>query len=160
MITADELTILRKPEVQEYIREKQGRPRLGDLLLRKLTVFGELLDSQIWMEEKLWEIVCIRQESSISGYWYCVSENGEEWTLTDEQMIDETCYRIPDCISRDSSRPERGLWGMIDWDVIRAESVAHGELSIREWGSGGWMFWEMPRLALLKALEWQMGWKP
>ena len=89
MLTSEELVILRKPEVQKYIREKMGRCEAHDLL---------------WCD---------------TGYGFIYAS---------EKCASQTCHgcnhhliRIPDCISRDSVRPERGLIGMLDnsWEIIK-----------------------------------------
>jgi hypothetical protein len=136
MITPDELEILRKPEVQEYIREKMGLFNDGDMyeceFCHKLLVHNEEYTHD-----------CL---------------NGKE---PNNDLI------IPDCISRDSSRPERGLWGMLlafhypdlhynayanEWvvDLIEKDTLTRV----------GFHHADTPRLALLKALEWQIGRKP
>ena len=119
MITPDELEILRKPEVQEYIREKMG----------------ELVKDP--------------------HYHYFCTENGQT-----------VSYLLPDCISRDSERPERGLWGMVNPSKIERQVGFYGTVFFSVW-----VFWpemggfkridgDTPRLALLKALEWQIGRTP
>lgn len=130
MITPDELEILRKPEVQEYIREKMGQTERGDLLYNKINK-------------------CVE-----------VSSSRHEW----HSMF----LAIPDCISRDSKRPERGLVGMLDdsWEIIKPclsdkwmvrcldEQMGQGPDALSYVQNIS--FSGAPRLALLKALEWQI----
>ena len=129
MITPDELAILRKPEVQEYIREKMGQWDDGDL-------------------------------------YHCEIDGKERLILPDEDGMKRwpcCCHvlLIPDCISRDNERPERGLWGMLRTNgtkVSMLESENGVTLYIKLDGKWTASFVEStPRLALLKALEWQIG---
>ncbi len=122
MITGDELRILRKPKVQEYIREKMGKWEVGDLYYNPE----------------------IRRSLTVSMMW---------WSPCIEALY------IPDCISRDSERPERGLWGMIDWNELHLFVTEEGTLWIRD-KDGSTVAYNTPRLALLRALEWQIGRKP
>lgn len=136
MITTDELAILRKPEVQAYIREKMGKWEIGNLYL-----FAERF------------YVVDREKQSVLNYYY---------------QNDEKYIRIPDCISRDSARPERGLWGMLDdsWEIIKpclsdrwmvrclAEQMDQGPDALCY--TQNISFSGTPRLALLKALLWQI----
>ena len=62
---------------------------------------------------------------------------------------------IPDCISRDSSRPSRGLWGMIDWNGLSLFVTEKGTLWIRD-KDGSTVAYDTPRLAFLKALLFQI----
>jgi len=131
MLTADELAILRKPEVQEYIREKwNGKVRFCEQYL-----FQGFIN-------------------------HCLCQEGRK--ITPNMIL------IPDCISRDSKRPERGLWGMIDWSekaAIRVEfhNIPDGQVYLILWSESTDSedmkeshFVCTPHLALLKALEWQI----
>ena len=130
MITPDELEILRKPEVQGYIRECQGDPKGYDQF--------HCLTCGAYFQQK-------------DGDCHCNDYDSEKWIV------------IPDCISRDSSRPERGLWGMLlafhypnlhynayanEWvvDLIEKDTLTRV----------GFHHADTPRLALLKALLWQI----
>ena len=55
---------------------------------------------------------------------------------------------IPDAISRDSERPQRGLWGMIDWGVYNVSIDSDGEIRAK---IGTWE----PYRALLEILKFQ-----
>ena len=55
---------------------------------------------------------------------------------------------IPDAISRDPERPQRGLWGMIDWSQVYASIDRDGDLDT---GTGH----DSPYLVLLNTLKWQ-----
>ena len=132
MLTADELAILRKPEVQEYISEKwNGKVRFCEQYL-----FQGFIN-------------------------HCLCQEGRK--ITPNMIL------IPDCISRDSKRPERGLVGMLDdsWEIIKPclsdkwmvrcldEQMGQGPDALSYVQNIS--FSGAPRLALLKALEWQIG---
>jgi len=125
MITGDELRILRKPKVQEYIREKMGKWEVGDLYYNPE----------------------IRRSLTVSMMW---------WSPCIEALY------IPDCISRDSERPERGLWGMVDWKRWAISLGIDGSMVLDDMddpseGNRYSTDWNTPTLALLKALAWQEG---
>jgi hypothetical protein len=130
MLTADELAILRKPEVQEYIREKwNGKVRFCEQYL-----FQGFIN-------------------------HCLCQEGRK--ITPNMIL------IPDCISRDSSRPERGLWGCLKpfisggmnyYPYVDATAMSDQVMVGFRCGCASIMHWiGTPRLALLKALEWQIG---
>lgn len=142
MITPEELEILRKPEVQEYIREKMGELREYDRGFQH----GE--------------------EGTVLFFW---QDDGPLYSAFapdgryDPQAIADDFLRIPDCISRDSERPERGLLGMLNYDVV---------LSVDTYPEGNIYYVKLvenviqeqmvfqgstSRLALLRALEAQIG---
>lgn len=136
MITSDELAILCKPEVQEYIREKMGDIEAGDLVNYDTFpvqphVFSVDLDMLYDKNER-------------------------------DRLNDLAVSRIPDCISRDSERPERGLIGMLDgfYSLVKLRYYGIGWRVVIQKGtsSAAWRNFDanIPRLALLKALEWQI----
>ena len=59
-----------------------------------------------------------------------------------------TLIMLPDAISRDSERPQRGLWGMIDWGVYNVSIDSDGEIRAK---IGTWE----PYRALLEILKFQ-----
>jgi hypothetical protein len=140
MITPDELEILRKPEVQEYIREKTRDQEPGDSFLLKTRYFTV---------EKL-------TSTGIIAF----DKKGKRVEFQFHHLT--AAIQIPDCISRDSERPERGMWGMIDWEECMVSVASNGFLIVQKysWIEGDFRCCDMPRLALLKALEWQIGRKP
>lgn len=129
MLTADELAILRKPEVQEYIREKwNGKVRFCEQYL-----FQGFIN-------------------------HCLCQEGRK--ITPNMIL------IPDCISRDSKRPERGLWGMVESGIDKDDHemmyLSTGAFNPKEFvvgfnfkGKFIKVNGNTPRLALLKALLWQ-----
>lgn len=144
------------PEVLKYYKVLQpvfekvmGEWKTGDRMQRKCTVFGKEIDAKIWPESKMFEIITIHRQSSVEAYWHCQNEDGEERILTDQDMLSETCIRLP--LPIDSENPERSLLGMIthvyglhfngEYFVVTAYS---GEFDA-----------DTPPLALLKALAWQ-----
>lgn len=144
MITADELEIHRKPEVQGYIREKMGELREYDRGFQH----GE--------------------EGTVLFFW---QDDGPLYSAFtpdgryDPQAIADDFLRIPDPISRDSERPERGLWKMAGVDMLYEDGRlwwARVPLPDTAEVRGAYRsFCEpTPRLALLKALEWQIGGNP
>lgn len=100
MITKEELEILRKPEVQAYIREKMGPLVHGD---------------HVFLSGGHEDIFC---------------EDCKNYGVFSANIY-EGAILVPDCISRDSSRPERGLWGMIDWDIIASEMDEKGNMHLK-----------------------------
>lgn len=98
------------PAVQEKIREGMGEWKAGDWGYKKSTIFGEEIDSTIWSEDDRFEVVIVRQKSSVPTYWHCTNEKGEERTLTDQQMMDTTMIHLPQV--HDLMNEKRGLWGM------------------------------------------------
>ena len=98
-------------DLQSLFKEKMREWQVGDRAYRKCTVFGEELDSKIWSDDKRTEIITIRGQSSIESYWHCVNKNGEERTLTDQDLYSETCLRLPYTIN--DQNPKRGLTGFL-----------------------------------------------
>ena len=145
MITPDELEILRKPEVQGYIVGTLKYVVPGDVLFHIET---EQTFTVGKVNETEFQII-----PDLQGY---------EWQLKEHLRF---FLRIPDCISRDSERPERGLLKMSnceslceDYDGWWVRIPLYGDESKR--GAYKSFNGETPRLALLKALEWQIGRKP
>jgi len=148
MITPDELEILRKPEVQGYIVGTLKYVVPGDVLFHIET---EQTFTVGKVNETEFQII-----PDLQGY---------EWQLKEHLRF---FLRIPDCISRDSERPERGLVGMLDdsWEIINpclsdkwmvrclAEQMDQGPDALAY--TQNIAFSGAPRLALLKALEWQI----
>jgi len=70
---------------EEYIKmadcpEIQGswKPQIGDYILRRYTVFGEPLDSEIWPDKKTKEeINILHYHSDLPQYWHAVTPDGE-----------------------------------------------------------------------------------
>src|SRR5574343_1691090 len=81
----------------------------------------------------------------------------------EHQRIESYLYQydyliVPDCISRDSERPERGLVGMIDlFESLDYEAGEWFCYIYSEERKSRFFDGKTPRLALLKALEWQKG---
>jgi hypothetical protein len=158
-MTPAELEILRKSKVQEFIREKMGDIKSGDRLYHKTTIFGEELDSKIWPEDRRCEIIHVHSQSDIENYWHCRNDNGEERIFTQQQLLEVTCLRYPFAI--DDRNPERGLWGMIGGGHKRLSYNPAQEVKYCfEWFCNGHLeavFLDTPYLALLRALEAQIG---
>ena len=82
--------------------------------------------------------------------------NGYPTKLVDSRNIEDvisntsnmTLIMLPDAISRDPERPQRGLWGMIDWSQVYASIDRDGDLDT---GTGH----DSPYLVLLNTLKWQ-----
>jgi hypothetical protein len=127
MITPDELEILRKPEVQEYIREKMGEWQIRDVGYSDELGVGILHGNGLMYFDK----------AAINPEW-C------------KEII-----RLP--LAIDSDNPERGLWGMVDWYRFHiGDSVRNGSLWVLERGCV-WDTVATPYLALLRALAHQIG---
>ena len=118
--------------LQPVFRERLGDVRGGDRVYKHYTVFGEELDSVFWPNDDRNEIVYLRQNSTVSTYWRCKNEKGEERVLTDKEVMDTTCLRYP--LTVDDSSPEasrRSLYGMVDWKKYYQESHGpDGEIAI------------------------------
>ena len=140
-------------KLQPLFAKKMGPIQSGDRVYRKCTVFGEPIDEQIWPKDKMFEIVIVREQSSINSYWHCQNEKGEERLLTDQEMLVETCTRLP--LPIDPVNPERGLLGMLKgdqrmWSVGDRWWVAVNiEVGVKEYIEGEG---DSPTEALLKAL--------
>jgi hypothetical protein len=157
-----ELKYYSNPKMQEKFREKMGEWQSGDRIRRKYTIFGDPIDEQIWSKDKMFEIVIIREQSSIKTYWHCQNEEGYERTLTDQDMLSETCVRLP--LPIDPENPERGLFGMLEKEEFRGlypSTCEHqAEWTCRVYKEGTSIFYDSatPTLALLKALaeQWEI----
>jgi hypothetical protein len=70
-----------------------------------------------------------------------------------------TCSFLP--LPIDPRNPERGLWGMVDWDLFSTLTPRDGEwyvFGMNDRRTKGFCSeWCTPTLALLKALAWQEG---
>ncbi len=61
------------PEIQDL-----WEPAIGDYMLRKYTVFGEPLDSQVWPDkDQQEEISILHYHSSMEQYWNAVTPDGD-----------------------------------------------------------------------------------
>jgi hypothetical protein len=69
------------------------KPQPGDRIRYTRTVFGEPLDSEIWSD--MTEIVILRRESGVEGYWHATNPNGETRTMTTEDMLKTSCEWLP-----------------------------------------------------------------
>jgi len=84
------------------------------------------------------------------GDCHCNSDEAERW------------IRIPDLYSRDPDRPERGLWGMVDWKRWAISLGIDGSMVLDDMDDTSESNrystdWNTPTIALLKALAWQEG---
>ena len=82
------------PEIQEL-----WKPSIGDYMLRKYTVFGEPLDSQVWPgREQREEISILHYHTSIPQYWSAVTPEGEPRTVSfpdSSKMFKATSIWLP-----------------------------------------------------------------
>ena len=135
MLSPEELAILSKPHVQAFIRE-----RMGAIQKR---------DSLIYLRGP-----CFVSETIHPAYYRLQFESYQARNNYEKIFVDEKAIRIPRSI--DDERPERGLWGMIDWSSYELITTAGGELAI--WGrTMPRSVCDTPTLALLRALEAQIG---
>ena len=82
-------------EKAEKIQES-WLPTVGDWVWRKYSVFGEELNSQIWAEDKMHEIIVLHFKSSVEGYWAAVNKDGEERIFkTPEDLWKQTSIWLP-----------------------------------------------------------------
>lgn len=133
----DELAILRKPEVQDYI--KQFGYEKGDLVYRN-GYYGEI-------------VYAPAGEDFVTIRFYM--DNKKINLHFDEFLL------IPDCISRDSERPERGIVGILAGmdKIVRLHINDRSTCVEITWTSAKLIYREYaetPRLALLKALLWKI----
>lgn len=118
MITADELTILRKPEVQAYFHEMIGDKTPND------------------------QIICL-------GF-----RHPRIMLHRDHDLC--TCPGLYYPLVYDTKGTEQGLWGMVDWTLFHREISDSGMMLLynKEYNKLAHIY--PPRLALLKASEWQI----
>jgi hypothetical protein len=77
----------------EHSNELQSfwKPNIGDYILRRYTVFGEPLDSQIWKDPKdKEEIIILHYHSNLPQYWHSVTVEGKSRIFT----YQDTCTMI------------------------------------------------------------------
>ncbi len=118
--------------LQPKFREAMGMIRFGDWVHFKGGV-GPVTD---------------RQVNQGNGREYSIINAGFGWI--EEQYLD----RLP--LSIDPRNPERGLWGMVDWEMVDAEINHCGQIYVHPITNGH----RIPELALLKALAHQEGVMP
>lgn len=110
------------------------------------------------------ELALLRELQPVIRKNMSCMENGDRFHTIDDfggrlfvyydmgKLLDSDTW-IPDAISRDSSRPERGLWGMMGWNNARIiELFPSGNVCMQV---SGLVITDTPYLALLKALKWQ-----
>jgi hypothetical protein len=68
--------------------------------------------------------------------------------------LNHGCLRLP--LPIDPNSPERGLWGMVDWDKFESRITATGLLVIETRPFLEFHVMDTPTLALLKALDTQV----
>ena len=75
------------PEIQE-----NWKPKSGDYVWRRYTLFGEEIDSRIWSEDKRVDVVILIQKSGVGGYWSATDKDGNERIFdSDEDVTKCTC---------------------------------------------------------------------
>lgn len=63
------------------------KPSIGDYHWRKYTVFGDELDDQIWGNDNCPEITILHTKSSVDGYWFACTKDGEERTFSNYEGV-------------------------------------------------------------------------
>lgn len=76
--------------------QKHWKPKVGDYVWKKYSVFGELIDEQIWDKDKMSEIIILTFKSDVVGWYHATNEKGESRTFTNqEELYKATCVWIP-----------------------------------------------------------------
>ena len=83
------------PEVQE-----RWEPKMGDWILRKFTVFGEPLDSELWLDDKQKEdlVVLHYHSTEASQFWGAADKDGKQRTVSfddSNSMVKATHVFLP-----------------------------------------------------------------
>jgi hypothetical protein len=145
MLDAESIKILSKSRVRKFIRE-----RMLPLQARDNFILGGI-------EYFIFRIGIVDFET------YCVEARSGKSILFYNLFPD---IIIPPAISLDLDHPERGLWGMIDWEKLADPPTSsnhkyieghiyQGKLEI--WMGAYKEITDTPYLALLKALDAQIG---
>jgi len=138
---AEKLDLIRG--LQGVIRKNMGEPQAGDLYYCPRGSEGHKIKT---IEEDYFDSMQYGSDGYL-GKW-----------VKSEPCCPDIILLVPDLYSRDPDRPERGFWGMVDWDKFDCH-LRGGEIYIYEtdrfqreiWTNG----WCNPYLALLKAIKWQ-----
>jgi hypothetical protein len=73
------------------------KPKVGDKVWRKYTIFGEEIDKTIWKDDnQRMEIIILTFKSSCEGYFHATNKNGDERIFkTPEDLYKSTCIYLP-----------------------------------------------------------------
>lgn len=75
--------------------QKLWKPKVGDWVWRKYTVFGEEVDSQIWDKDKMEEIIILTYASDVDGYFQATKDGEERIFNSHNEMHKKTCIWLP-----------------------------------------------------------------
>ena len=119
-------------------------------LLKELQPLFYRVQDDLKGDDRFYCYTCETYFLQKDGDCHCNSYEEERW------------IRIPDLYSRDESRSERGLWGMVDWKRWAISLGIDGSMVLDDMddtseGNRYSTDWNTPTLALLKALAWQEG---
>lgn len=79
------------PEIQS-----RWKPKVGDYMWRKCTVFGDELDRTLWPDDKREEVIILHYKSEVDGYYSAVNTDGNERIFNSmEEMNKSTCIWLP-----------------------------------------------------------------
>lgn len=146
-MNSEELAIISLPKMQKLFREKMGKWQVRDFCYHYELGMG----------------IYVKQEFGSYFSFHIIKVNPES-------VLGGEVIRIPQTIDQDY--PERGLWGMVDWDRFHQEQYgSDGEIAV--WTVPFISFDEemgipvkdypfiiaQPTLAILKALVEQIGGK-
>lgn len=158
----DELALYR--ELQPLFREKMGMLREGDGVLLEFEPTKH--DVGFVTQTKTMEAKVISADL-VYVRWYS-KKPWRDQSCDKRDWAEEHFLRIPDVYSRDPERPERGLWGMVDWKQISLGLLPDGSGNVTCWSTSegqnvdGYFYPQfiykgdtLP-LALLRALKWQV----
>ncbi|MFA5445353.1 MAG: hypothetical protein WC262_10325 [Bacteroidales bacterium] len=141
----EKLDLIRR--LQGVIKKNMGEPHAGDLYYCPL---GSEDHKIRVLEEDYFDSMQYDRDGHL-GKW-----------VKSEPCCPDTIILIPDLYSRDESRSERGLWGMVDWKRWAISLGIDGSMVLDDMddpseGNRYSTDWNTPTLALLKALAWQEG---
>jgi hypothetical protein len=104
----------------EYVKmagcpEIQGgwKPKVGDYVWRKYTIFGEELDRTLWPEDERQEVIILHFKSSVDGYYHAVNADGDERVFaSEEDMAKAVNVFLPrqDQLQEMVQKPEQATW--------------------------------------------------
>ena len=123
--------------------EIQGgwKPKVGDYVWRKYTIFGEELDRTIWPEDKRQEVVILHYQSSVEGYYHAVNAEGDERIFASAEDIEKVTSiwlprqdQLQEMVGDSWIQRVSMLWRMLmedcDWAIQRADSLEQAWLML------------------------------
>ena len=75
--------------------QKAWKPKVGDYVWRKYTVFGEEIDKQFWDKDKMEEIIILTYASEIEGYFHATKDGQTRIFESHNEAHKKTCVYLP-----------------------------------------------------------------